>query len=45
MSSHELQSALVLPVELSKILELYSDIALSRKPFKIGHMYIYSFFA
>jgi hypothetical protein len=25
--------------------ELYSEIALSRKPFGIGHMYIYTFFA
>jgi hypothetical protein len=24
---------------------LYSEIALSRKPFGIGHMYIYTFFA
>jgi hypothetical protein len=23
---------------------LYSEIALSRKPFRIGHMYIYTFF-
>jgi hypothetical protein len=27
------------------ILELYIEIALSRKPFGIGHMYIYTFFA
>jgi hypothetical protein len=26
------------------ILELYSEIALSRKPFPIGHLYIYSVF-
>jgi hypothetical protein len=29
---------------LSTTLELYSEIALSRKPFGIGHMYIYTFF-
>jgi hypothetical protein len=28
---------------LSTILELYSEIAVSRKPFGIGHMYIYTF--
>jgi hypothetical protein len=28
---------------LSTILELYSEIALSWKPFGIGHMYIYTF--
>jgi hypothetical protein len=28
---------------LSIILALYSEIALSRKPFGIGHMYIYGF--
>jgi hypothetical protein len=28
---------------LSTILELYSEIALSQKPFGIGHMYIYMF--
>jgi hypothetical protein len=28
---------------LSTILELYSEISLSRKPFGIGHMYIYNF--
>jgi hypothetical protein len=74
MSSHELQSALILPLEFSKtyytgltlptlsleqqtpaletvrnisflstIFELYSEIFLSRKPFGIGHMYIYTF--
>jgi hypothetical protein len=26
-------------------LEMYSEIALSRKPFGIGHMYIHIFFA
>jgi hypothetical protein len=25
-------------------MELYSEIALSRKPFRIGHMYIHNFF-
>jgi hypothetical protein len=74
MSSHELQSALMLTVKFSKMyytkwtvptfsfqqltpiletvrntfflstnLELYSEIALSRKPFGVGHMYIYTF--
>jgi hypothetical protein len=28
---------------LSTILELYSEIGVSRKPFGIGHMYIYTF--
>jgi hypothetical protein len=28
---------------LSPILELYSEIALSQKPFEIGHMYIYNY--
>jgi hypothetical protein len=28
---------------LGKLLELYSEIALSQKPFGIGHMYIYTF--
>jgi hypothetical protein len=32
-------------ISLSTILDLYSEIALSRKPFGIGHMYTYTFFA
>jgi hypothetical protein len=28
---------------LSRTLKLYSEIALSRKPFRIGYMYIYTF--
>jgi hypothetical protein len=30
-------------MSLSTILELYSEIAVSRKPFGTGHMYIYTF--
>jgi hypothetical protein len=29
-------------ISLSTILQLYSEIAQSRKPFGIGHMYIYT---
>jgi hypothetical protein len=28
-----------------RVARLYSEIALTRKPFAIGHMYIYNFFA
>jgi len=30
-------------VSLSTILQLYSEMALSRKPFGIGHMYVHTF--
>ena len=30
-------------ISLSTILKLYNETALSRKPFAIGHMYIYTF--
>jgi hypothetical protein len=51
LQSEDLMSSMLEPVLeilcniyfLSTILELYSETALSQKPFEIGHMYLYTF--